>query len=232
VEIHSSAFRIRVPAALGLLVCSQAVWSQYVAISPSPSYDGSYTVSHWLPLGCYYEEDPYGFGTHTSCRHLQEYVGGSVTGSWDDYGSTSRDFSGQSSNTYTYWILIEYWTPFGEHGWWYSDPASVQVILTPPAPNMYIYPFGPVNNPSGYVVGWNATDATSCDLDLRWFVAPPYQGAAHQEHSTLPTSYEWVVYKGYHIPPRTDHVQARVTCHGPGGSGPEEWRLEFNEFEP
>jgi hypothetical protein len=223
----SSAPRIRVPAVLGLLVCSQAVWSQQVSISPSPSYDGSYTVSFAdFPLGCNSSDGVY------FCNTLQEQVGNTATGSWyAPAGSTSMNFSGKSANTYGYGVWVDWWWE-DQSGSYFIGPTWVQVSLPLPDPNSYYYPVGPANNPSSYVFGWNAANADSCDLDLRWYVTPPYQGAAHLEYTGRPTTEQWNVGKEYTVPPRTDHVQARVTCHGPGGSTPEEWRLEFNESLP
>jgi hypothetical protein len=223
----SSASRIRIPAVLGLLVCSQAVWSQQVSISPSPSYDGSYTVSFGgFPLGCDSSDGVY------FCNTLQEQVGNTATGAWyAPAGSTSMSFSGKSANTYGYGIWVDWWY-LEQSGSYFVGPTWVDVILPLPVPNSYNYPVGPANNPSYYVFGWNAANADSCDLDLTWFVAPPYQGAGHLEYTGRATTEQWYVEKTYTIPPRTDHVQARVTCHGPGGSAPEEWRLEFNENLP
>lgn len=226
--VSNGAFRIRIPAVLGLLVCSQAVWSQHVSISPSPSYDGSYTVSFPnFPLGCNTDE----WGVYY-CNTLQEQIGNTATGAWyAPPGSTSMNFSGKSANTYGYGIWVD-WSYEGQGGSYFLGPTWVDVILPVPDPNSYYYPVGPGNNPSYYVFGWNAANSSSCDLDLRWFVTPPYQGYDQDLYYGLATTDSGNVDKRFTAPPRTDHVQAKVTCHGPGGSAYEEHRLEFNESLP
>lgn len=218
---------MRVPAVLGLLICSQALWSQPMTISPSPSYDGSYTATFAsFPLGCH------DGGGYYYCNTLTERIGSTLTGQWwTPWGSTSMNFSGKSANTYTYYILHD-WSYEGQSGQFAYGPVSVQVILPLPDPNGYYYPVGPANNPSYYVFAWNAANANSCDLDLRWFVTPPYQGYDQDVFYGLSTSQGVYVDKRYTSPPRTDHVQAKVTCHGSGGSAHEEYRLEFNESVP
>ena len=221
----SRATLIRIPALLGLLVCCQAVWSQTISISPSPSYNGNYTVSFGVPLGCYVEEDPFGF-TLEYCRTLIEYVGDTPVGSWDaPQGSTSKNFTDKYSNTYTYRVYYQYWH-FSGNGSSYSNPTSVQVIRPIPDPNTYSIPIGPGNNPSGYRLGWAATQSNTCDLNLEWHLSSGLNPADVDSYVGLATTFEGTVDKRYS---NTDFVWATVTCHGPGGSAAESLRLEFNQ---
>jgi len=211
---------IRFPAVLGLLVCSQALWSQQVSVSPSPSYDGSYTVSfEGFPLGCDTSGDVY------FCNTLQEQIGNTATWAWNGpQGTTSIDISGKSANTYGYGIWVDWWY-YDQMGSYFIGPTWVQVILPLPVPNTYHYQYsGPGNNPQSYILGWNATDADYCDLRLDWFagVNPYYTETA----SGLPASYAVQVFKGQSF---TNYVWGSVTCYGPGGSAEEGRRLEFNE---
>jgi hypothetical protein len=205
---------------LGLIVCSQAAWSQ-VYFSESPSYDGSYTVSFpSFPLGCNTDE----YGVYF-CNTFQEQVGNTATGAWwAPAGSTSMNFSGKSANTYGYGVWVD-WSYEGQQGTYFVGPYWVQVILPQPVPNSNHYHYtGPGNNPQSYMVVWNATNASYCDLTLDW--ADTYGPFYQQNYSGLATSYQVQVPKLFSF---TNFVGATVTCYGPGGSGQEWRRLEFNE---
>src|SRR5690606_405694 len=194
-----------------------AAWS--LTISPSPSYDGSYTVSFPLTLGC----QPGGPAPNvTVCYALHEVDPSGNHTSWGE-GSGPITFSGKSAGTYRYYIDYHYYSPWGS-GYEVLTRATVEVILPKPVLNASYYPSGgPANNPSGYFFGWNATNAHSnqCNLILLHYRQSTL--LAYEEHlQNLPTSYT------IHVPKLFSDAMftiARLTCHGPGGATTEEHNL-------
>jgi hypothetical protein len=148
---------------LGLILTSQAAWAD-LTISPSPSTDGSYTIT-WSPAGCtiYYV---YGFPTQY-CYELHETVGGqygSLTDSWTSGGYVN--ISGHASGTYTYTIWA-YWSGYLGNGYAAQQTADQSVCTTHTVPryagwvdSYYDYPYdttscsfysdGPIQYPEQY----------------------------------------------------------------------------------
>jgi len=201
------------------------VWAA-VSISPSPSYDGSYTVSFPdTPLGCHDEPSGYGFN-YTFCSTLFEYGGSS--GNWNTpAASTSKGFTNKYQNTYYYYVHTIV-TVLGSSSSYDSNTASVVVYRTAPDPNSYYYiSSGSLPHPSVYVFGWNATDAQDgCDVDLDYYYDYGTYVGTIPQHGLSSTGSIYV-YDNYYGLTSIDYVQAKVTCHGPGGPGDESSRLEF-----
>jgi hypothetical protein len=218
------ATRARFAAVLALLFCSQPA-SAVISISPSPSYNGSYTVNWSSPLGCW-EELVEGFW-QSWCLEIQEQTGSGHFHTVATSGN-SLNISGKSANTYTYRYIVHY-SGFWVNGSYPSGtPVSVQVILPLPSPNsFYQQTSGPVNNPQSYRLVWNATNATSCALNISWY---RYQHTlpSHVVSGTVATSGQYNDIIKYWS--NLDYVRARTTCNGPGGSNYEEWHIDFNQF--
>ena len=118
-------FSIRRAAPLVLLFCISDAWA--ISVTPSPSYNGSYTVS-WstYPLGCWVEDFyPY-YPEH--CYSLQE---NGVDIAWS---GTSKPISGKPPGSYTYRIyhrLTVAGSPWDEYT--VEGPVTQQVLVPPPA---------------------------------------------------------------------------------------------------
>ncbi len=117
----------RVLALITLMLVSLSAWS--MTISPSPSTNGTYTVTWSTPTGCnyqYFSDYPY---VIFDCYQLHEVssIGGTPPGVPD--GSTSWTFTGRSVATYTYTLVYS-------HGWidggYEQDLESQSVDVIPP----------------------------------------------------------------------------------------------------
>ena len=104
--------------------------SAAISISPSPSTNGSYTVSWGWSLGCSIQY-VYGFPIQM-CYELHETVGGqygTVTNYWTS--GTSANISGIASGTYTYTIWAYYsGYPLGEGQYAADGPVNQSVCTT------------------------------------------------------------------------------------------------------
>lgn len=124
----------RLCAVLGLLCFSNTAWA--ITVSPSPSSDGSYTVSWpaWGATGCtynYYEQ----FVTF-SCYTLEELAPG---GSWMAVGlpdsSTSWAVTGKTPGIYEYRLQYAYGDIWYGNQYVIDGPVSVEVLAGfPPSP--------------------------------------------------------------------------------------------------
>jgi hypothetical protein len=130
-----------VAATLGLL-CFSANASA-ITVSPSPSYDGTYTVSWptWGATGCTYTyNEPF---LTFSCYFLEELLPGASA--WTgvpipDY-STSWVATGKSVGTYQYRLQYAYGDIFSGNQYVIDGPVSVQVWDTqPPLPPEQVPP--------------------------------------------------------------------------------------------
>jgi RHS repeat-associated protein len=133
-----------------LLVFSQSAWS--ISVSPSTSFDGSYTVTFGMSLGCttHYEQGYY----WDECYELEENANG---GGWVAVATsgTSKAFSGKSAGSYQYRI---YWTAV-----WFGvvvdeGVASSTVTATVSAPATPGTPSGPTGTEydGAYTISWGA----------------------------------------------------------------------------
>jgi len=215
-NLKTRVFRRYCPGILGLLFFVQLAWSG-VVISPSPSYNGSYTVSWSYALGCttYYDD----FGTPWDvCNYMSEQTDGSPTGYWYS-GGPSMGFSGKRSATYTYTITAHYVSYY-----WGVDtyqtvegPTSVQVILPVPTVNFgFPVPYGPAGNPNGYYLTYGSANAdpNGCQLNLGWVPS----GATTGWVSGYATSGTLIIGKTY---AGTTQIVAKMKCTGPGGTSAE-----------
>ncbi len=149
-------------ALLGLLLSSQAAWS--MSVSPSPSTNGSYTVSWSQPVGWY----SYYGGIITQVVYLQEKVGGGVWTNVTSSQGTTHAFSGKPENTYQYRIYYYYYYMGSYSSEGISEgPVSVQVIYPPATPSI---PTGPGTDADGsYTISWAAVSgATAYRLQERF----------------------------------------------------------------
>jgi len=191
-----------------------------ISISPSPSYDGNYTVYH-AQLGCnsYWDE----FGAQWDvCYYLTEGTNGSPSGSWSS--GSSHYFSGKAEATYSYTTTAHYYSyMWGVDTWQVVEgPAYVEVDLPPPFPDATVAPVG--FGPTYYRLEWSATNATSCELDIIWINS---NGVWLDRYTpTVGTSGGYNIYprtNPYVSPSNTDHVSAKVTCYGNGTSDYQHW---------
>jgi hypothetical protein len=123
---HSRLPRVSALQLLGALsLLFLAVDARAVTISPSPSYDGNYTVSWSTPLGCTVEDYPPFYPEH--CYSLQE-DGVDVAAS-----GYSKPVTGKPAGSYEYRVYYRmsvYAWPYDEYT--AEGPASVTVGTPPP----------------------------------------------------------------------------------------------------
>lgn len=122
--LSQTLFLLRRAALLVLLVCASDAWA--ISVSPSISFNGSYTVS-WnsQPIGCWEEEHPY-YPVH--CYSLQENGVDISASSW------SQAFSGKAPGSYQYQIYYRFYLLGGLWEEYPIDgPVTVQVLGPPPS---------------------------------------------------------------------------------------------------
>ena len=171
---------------LGQLLLSTLAWG--LTISPSPSTDGSYTVSWNAPA------------TTLISTRLYEKAG---SGAWSFNGTytstvTSRSFSGKSAGTYQY-KTQQCIDIFNSPSCWDSEgPESVTVSTAPqPVPTASIsWNPSTVDYGGSSTLSWSSTNATSCTLN----------GAPRATRGS------WVGTN------RTRNQTSRLYCTGPGGT--------------